>query len=50
MFFTQKDLVPEDIMILDSHFALFVWIGKLSLREDQRLSVKRAIDFLQSGE
>lgn len=48
MFFSQKDLVPEDIMLLDSNFALYVWIGKLTNREDQRLSIKAAIDYLES--
>lgn len=50
IFFTQKDLVPEDIMILDTNYALYVWIGNLSNREDQRLSIKTAIEFLQAGE
>lgn len=49
MFFTQKDLVPEDIVLLDTHFALYVWMGKLSNREDQRLSIKTAIQYLQAG-
>lgn len=50
MYFTQKDLIPEDIMILDTNFALYVWIGKLSNREDQRLSIKMALEYLQAGE
>lgn len=50
MFFTQKDLIPEEIMLLDTHSALYVWIGKMSNSEDQRLSIKTAIEYLQAGE
>ncbi|XP_019873520.1 advillin isoform X2 [Aethina tumida] len=46
--FTQKDLIPENIMLLDMHDCLYIWIGKLSSREDQRLSIQMAIEYLQS--
>lgn len=49
MFFTQLDLIPEDIMLLDTHFALYVWIGKMCNNEYQRLSIKMALDYLQEG-
>lgn len=49
MFFTQKDLTPEDIMILDTQYALYIWIGQLSNKEDQRLSIKTALEYLQTG-
>ncbi|CAH0556416.1 unnamed protein product [Brassicogethes aeneus] len=48
MYFTQKDLIPENIMLLDLQDCLYIWIGKLSSREDQRLSIKMAIEYLQS--
>lgn len=50
MFFTQKDLIPEDIMLLDTHFALYIWIGKLCNNEYQSLRIKMAIEYLQEGE
>lgn len=49
MFFTQKDLSPEDIMLLDTQYALYIWVGKLSNKEDQRLSIKTALEYLQTG-
>lgn len=36
-------------MLLDTNFALYVWVGKLSNLEDQRLSIKTAIEYLQAG-
>lgn len=35
-------------MLLDTKEALYIWIGKLSGREDQRLSIQTALQFLQS--
>ncbi|XP_044752329.1 advillin isoform X2 [Coccinella septempunctata] len=45
--FAQKNLIPEDIMLLDANEALYIWIGNLSSKEDQKLSLKLAIDYLQ---
>jgi len=28
MFYILQDLVPEDVMILDSYSQVFVWIGR----------------------
>lgn len=36
-------------MLLDTHEVLYIWMGKLSSREDQRLSIKMAVEYLQSG-
>ncbi|XP_066138784.1 villin-1 isoform X3 [Euwallacea fornicatus] len=48
LFFQQKDLLPENVMLLDTNDALYVWIGKLSAREDQRLSIQMALQYLQN--
>ncbi|CAH1130262.1 unnamed protein product [Ceutorhynchus assimilis] len=48
LFFQQKDLLPENVMLLDTNDALYIWIGKLSAREDQRLSIQTALNYLQN--
>ncbi|XP_050309860.1 villin-like protein quail [Anthonomus grandis grandis] len=48
LFFQQKDLLPENVMILDTNTALYIWIGKLSPREEQRLSIQTALHYLQT--
>ncbi|KAH0999377.1 hypothetical protein HUJ05_005174 [Dendroctonus ponderosae] len=48
LFFQQKDLLPENVMLLDTSYALYIWIGKLSTREDQRLSIQTALQYLQN--
>ncbi|XP_074029921.1 villin like protein quail isoform X3 [Leptinotarsa decemlineata] len=48
MFFGQKDLVPEHLMLLDTNDSLYVWIGKLCSREEKRLSAQIAIEYLQT--
>lgn len=48
LFFQQKDLLPENVMLLDTNDTLYIWIGKLSSREDQRLSIQAALQYLQN--
>ncbi|KAG5887879.1 hypothetical protein JTB14_015531 [Gonioctena quinquepunctata] len=48
MFFGQKDLVPEHVMLLDTNDSIYVWIGKQCSREERRLSAQTAIEYLQS--
>ncbi|XP_018568811.1 advillin-like, partial [Anoplophora glabripennis] len=48
VFFTQKDLIPEHVMLLDTNDSVYMWIGKLSTREEQRLSIQTAIEYLQT--
>ncbi|KAL1494852.1 hypothetical protein ABEB36_010371 [Hypothenemus hampei] len=47
LFFQQSDLLPENVMLLDTNDTLYIWIGKLSIREDQRLSIQTALRHLQ---
>ncbi|KAJ8952267.1 hypothetical protein NQ318_007434, partial [Aromia moschata] len=35
-------------MLLDTNESIYIWIGKLSTREDQRLSIQTAIEYLQT--
>ncbi|XP_057656314.1 villin-like protein quail [Diorhabda carinulata] len=48
VFFKQRDLVPEHVMFLDTDASIYIWIGKLSSREERRLCAEWAIEYLQS--
>ena len=47
--FTQTDLVPEDVMLLDAWDTLFLWIGDFSNREERKQAVNLAINYLRTG-
>ncbi|KAJ9589746.1 hypothetical protein L9F63_017048 [Diploptera punctata] len=46
--FTQTDLVSEDVMMLDAHDCVFLWIGKDSNKEERDKSVRTAMEYLMS--
>ncbi|KAF7268409.1 hypothetical protein GWI33_018470 [Rhynchophorus ferrugineus] len=48
LFFQQSDLLPENVMLLDTDDTLFIWMGKLSTREEQRLSIQGVMHYLQN--
>lgn len=47
--FIQTDLVPEDVMLLDAHDTIFIWIGNYSTAEERKLSMQTAKDYLRTG-
>lgn len=47
-FFTQADLRPENIMLLDFFTVVYLWIGNLSSKEDQRQSLGMVLEYLQT--
>lgn len=50
MNFTQADLVPEDVMMLDAHDSIFLWIGKDSNKNERDMAVTMAIQYLKTGD
>ncbi|CAG2120301.1 unnamed protein product, partial [Medioppia subpectinata] len=46
--FDQSDLIQDDVMILDAWEALFVWIGNLSNREERKLALEAAQQYLNT--
>lgn len=50
MNFTQTDLIPEDIMMLDVHDIIFLWIGNNSNKEERDMIVKMAMEYLRTGD
>ncbi|KAF5274704.1 hypothetical protein FQA39_LY07096 [Lamprigera yunnana] len=46
--FSQNDLVPEDVMLLDSRNAIFMWLGELSSMEAKKMAVETAKEFLKN--
>lgn len=47
--FIQIDLVPEDVMLLDAHDTIFIWVGKFSTNEEKKLSMQTAKEYLRTG-
>lgn len=50
MNFTQTDLIPEDIMMLDVHDIIFLWIGNNSNKEERDMVVKMFMEYLRTGD
>lgn len=44
--FEQKDLVPDDVMILDSGDEIYVWIGKDADAEEKKKAMEMAQEYL----
>lgn len=47
--FSQSDLVPEDVMLLDTWDAIFLWVGKQANREEKKQSIMLAFNYLRTG-
>jgi len=48
MNFTQTDLIPEDVMMLDAHDTIFLWFGNNSNKEERDKAVKMAMEYLKT--
>lgn len=46
--FGQRDLIPEDIMMLDVGKSIFLWIGRESNEEERRLTLTMSADYLNT--
>lgn len=47
--FSQVDLVPEDVMLLDTWDTIFLWIGQYANREEKKQSIMLAFNYLRTG-
>lgn len=47
--FNQTDLVPEDVMLLDTWDTIFLWIGDFANREERKQAINLAINYLRTG-
>jgi hypothetical protein len=50
MNFTQTDLIPEDVMMLDVHDTIFLWYGNYSNKEERDGAVRMAMEYLKTGD
>lgn len=50
MNFTQTDLIPEDVMMLDVYDSIFLWIGNKSNKEEREMAVPMAMEYLSTGD
>ncbi|XP_067001407.2 villin-1 [Anabrus simplex] len=46
--FEQSDLVEEDVMLLDTREALYLWLGKDSRQDERKMAVETAIEYLRT--
>ncbi|KAF4524898.1 hypothetical protein B566_EDAN015554 [Ephemera danica] len=46
--FAQTDLIQEDVMLLDAHSAIALWIGKNSRKDEQEAAVALAQEYLRT--
>ncbi|KAF5274961.1 hypothetical protein FQR65_LT04304 [Abscondita terminalis] len=46
--FSQSDLMPEEVMLLDSRNSLFMWLGRLSSKKERNTSFNIAEEFLKN--
>jgi len=46
--FDQEDLIEDDVMILDTHREVFVWIGNGANTEEKKKSLETAISYVKS--
>lgn len=47
--FTQEDLIDEDVMLLDTFSTVYVWIGSLAHREEQKEAPKIAAEYVKTA-
>jgi len=48
MNFSQGDLVSEDVMLLDTHDTIFIWVGKDAQKEEKTKTLQFASEYLDS--
>ncbi|XP_033733463.1 gelsolin-like protein 1 [Pecten maximus] len=48
--FTQEDLCEDDVMLLDTHQEIFVWIGRGANLRERKAGLKSAMDYLAADE
>ncbi|KAI5705145.1 hypothetical protein M8J75_012335 [Diaphorina citri] len=48
MNFSQQDLIPEDVMLLDARDTIFLWLGDKANRDEVKQSTNLAIEYLKT--
>jgi len=46
--FDQEDLIEEDVMLLDTYYEIYVWIGKGAKPEEKKDALKTAMEYIQT--
>ncbi|XP_063241557.1 advillin-like isoform X5 [Bacillus rossius redtenbacheri] len=46
--FAQSDLIPEDVMLLDTRGVVYVWIGRASSKDESEGAVDSAAEYLRT--
>jgi len=45
--YDQEDLIEEDVMLLDTYFEIFVWIGKDANVEEKKKALETAMEYVK---
>jgi len=48
--FTQDDLDNDDVMLLDTYDAVFVWLGKNSTKKEKDMAGQVAVDYIKQSD
>ncbi|XP_013379708.1 advillin-like [Lingula anatina] len=46
--FIQQDLVPDDVMILDTFDTIFIWIGEGANKQEKELAMQTAVEYIKT--
>jgi hypothetical protein len=46
--FDQEDLIEDDVMILDTHYEIFIWVGKGASPAEKKGSLETALKYIES--
>ncbi|EGD82600.1 scinderin isoform 2 [Salpingoeca rosetta] len=46
--FDQNDLIEDDVMLLDTYFEVFVWIGQNANPEEKKGALQAAVDYVKT--
>lgn len=47
--FSQDDLEPDDVFILDAKISVFVWFGRLSSPSEQKVGMETAVSYVKTA-
>jgi len=46
--FDQEDLIEEDVMILDTFYEVFIWVGKDANAEEKKCALETALEYIKT--
>eukprot|EP01117_Protostelium_nocturnum_P010235 TRINITY_DN3673_c0_g1_i1.p1 TRINITY_DN3673_c0_g1~~TRINITY_DN3673_c0_g1_i1.p1 ORF type:complete len:1790 (-),score=878.49 TRINITY_DN3673_c0_g1_i1:11-5380(-) len=47
--FSQDDLMPEDVYLLDAKSSVYIWIGRISDEREKKMAMETAIEYVEKA-